>query len=1304
MLILPGAAAFSPFRIERLLAALRTSADADIRSIGARYLHFVDLERPLEARERSVLDRLLEYGPRRTAVSERGDLLLVVPRSGTQSPWSSKATDIAHNVGLTAVRRLERGIAYYVDAGRPLGARERVAAGAGLHDRMVERVLAHLDDAGTLFDQGPPRPLLTIDVLGGGSAELGRANTAQGFALTPDEIDYLCEAFVTLGRNPTDVELMMFAQANSEHCRHKIFNATWTVDGVEASRSLFGMIRHTFECGDSRDVLSAYADNAAVIRGPRVRRFFPEPGTARFAAHEEPAHILMKVETHNHPTAIAPYPGASTGSGGEIRDEGAVGCGARPKAGLVGFSVSHLRVPGLTQPWEHADIGRPGRIVSSFQIMIDGPIGAAAFNNEFGRPAICGYFRTLEQFDRGRVRGYHKPIMVAGGLGTIRDAHVAKRDIPVGALLVVLGGPAMLIGLGGGAASSMTSGSSDAELDFASVQRDNAEMEHRCQEVIDRCWQLGARNPIRFIHDVGAGGLSNALPELVKDGGDGGRGGRIALRRIPSADSALSPLEIWCNEAQERYVLAITPDDLDMFTAICARERCPFAVVGEALAEPRLQVHDDRLDGTPVDLPLSVLFGKPPKMRRAFDRVACAHATLALAGITVEQAAHRVLRVPAVAGKGFLVTIGDRSVTGLVSRDQMVGPWQVPVADAGITLASYDGYQGEAMAMGERTPLALIDAPASGRMAVAESITNIASARIETLQDVKLSANWMAAAGHPGEDQALFDTVRAVAIDLCPALGIVIPVGKDSMSMHTRWTAEGPLNPLGEERSVTAPVSLIVSAFAPVPDVRLAVTPQVRPEIDAQLILIDLGAGRNRLGGSALALAWNQVGDAVPDLDDPRRLVAFFDCIQSCLADGWLIAYHDRSDGGLFATLVEMAFAGQAGLDIDIGALGADALAALFSEELGAVIQVRAADVTAVVRRFHAAGLGDVTHVVGRAVPGADIRLARDGTEIYRASRVDLHRAWAELSYTMQSRRDHPECARQEYDGLLDGNAPGLSAALAYSAGEDVAAPFIATGVRPRIAILREQGVNGQYEMAAAFTRAGFDAFDVHMSDVLAGRVDLATFKGLAACGGFSYGDVLGAGEGWAKTVLFNPRACDQFAAFFARPDTFALGICNGCQMLSNLHEIIPGASHWPRFVRNVSEQYEARVALVRVEKSPSVLLAGMHGSQLPIVVAHGEGQAQFRTEDALGQLEARGGVALRFVDTRGRVTQGFPANPNGSPSGIAALCSDDGRVTITMPPPERVFRTVQNSWQPDGWAEDGGWMRLFRNARVWLG
>ena len=1293
MLILPGATALSPFRLHRLLDTLRATSTG-IRSLGARYIHVAEVDGTLDAPERAVLDRLLHYGPRRASLEDRGQLFLVVPRPGTVSPWSSKATDIARNAGLSKVRRLERGVAYYVDADDGVDAEARTTIGAALHDRMVERVLFHLDEAATLFSHGTPRPLRTIDILGGGREALDLANREQGFALAPDEVEYLCAAFAGLGRNPTDVEVMMFAQANSEHCRHKIFNAVWTIDGTEQPRSLFGMIRNTYERGDAANVLSAYADNAAVIRGHRTRRFFPDLVAGRFTAHDEPVHILMKVETHNHPTAIAPYPGASTGSGGEIRDEGAVGRGGRPKAGLVGFSVSHLRVPGYEQPWEVHD-GKPDRIVSALHIMTDGPIGAAAFNNEFGRPAICGYFRTLEQADGGRVRGYHKPIMIAGGLGNIREAHVHKGDMPPGSLLVVLGGPAMLIGLGGGAASSMTSGASDAELDFASVQRDNAEMEHRCQEVIDRCWQRGDRNPIRFIHDVGAGGLSNALPELVKDGG---RGGRIDLRRIPSADTSLSPLEIWCNEAQERYVLAIAPADLDLFLDICARERCPAAVLGSAIDEAHLRIDDPQFGSSPVDVPLSVLFGAPPKMRRAFERTVSARPPLSLEGITIAEAAARVLRMPSVAGKGFLVTIGDRTVTGLVSRDQMVGPWQVPVADAGVTLASYDDDVGEAMAMGERAPLAVIDAPASGRMAVAEAITNIASARIARLQDVKLSANWMAAAGHPGEDQALFDTVRAVGMELCPALGLVIPVGKDSMSMHTQWRADG------RDHAVTAPLSLIVSAFAPVLDVRACVTPQLRPEVDAALLVIDLGAGRNRLGGSALALAWNQVGDEAPDVDDPSRVKAFFDLIQGCLADGLLLAYHDRSDGGLFATLCEMAFAGHCGLDVDISALGTDPLTALFSEELGAVFQVRAEALSSVLAKISHAGLETLTHRLGRAVPGDTVRLSSAGREVYRASRTALHRGWAELSFAMQSRRDNPDCAREEYDGLLDAEDPGLSARLSYTTADDVAAPFIATGVRPRVAILREQGVNGQYEMAAAFDRAGFDAIDVHMSDVLSGRTDLATFKGVAACGGFSYGDVLGAGEGWAKTILFNARARDQFATFFARPDTFTLGICNGCQMVSNLREIVPGSSHWPRFVRNVSEQYEARVALVRVEQSSSIVLAGMHGSRIPIVVAHGEGQSEFGDSGAVAALEARGGVALRYVDTRGRPTQRFPANPNGSTAAVAAVCSEDGRVTITMPHPERVFRAVQNSWRPAEWGEDGAWMRLFRNARAWLG
>ena len=1293
MLTLAGASALSPFRLRRLLGELQ-SISRDVRSVQARFMHFVEIDGEARDDERAMLAQLLAYGPHREAEDFAGELFLVVPRPGTLSPWSSKATDIARNCGLARVRRVERGIAYYVQTGGTIAAELRARIAAPLHDRMVEAVFASLDDAGRLFVHGAPRPLRTVDILGGGRAALASANREFGFALADDEIDYLCAAFVELGRNPSDVELMMFAQANSEHCRHKIFNASWSIDGEPQSHSLFAMIRNTHETAADPAVLSAYSDNAAVIRGHEAGRFFPDPQTREFAYHREPVHILMKVETHNHPTAIAPYPGASTGSGGEIRDEGAVGIGARPKAGLVGFSVSNLRVPEFVQPWE-ADHGKPGRIASALEIMLEGPIGGAAFNNEFGRPAICGYFRSFEEVHGGEVRGYHKPIMIAGGMGNIREAHVQKGRMADGTKLVVLGGPAMLIGLGGGAASSMASGASHEELDFASVQRDNAEMEHRCQEVIDRCWQLGDRNPIRFIHDVGAGGLSNALPELVKDGGCGGR---IALENIPSADTGLSPLELWCNEAQERYVLAIDAADMERFDAICARERCPYAVVGEATAEPHLALSDGR-DGTrPVDLPLSVLFGKPPRMHREFARAVPAAAPLALAGVDVADAVERVLRLPAVAGKGFLVTIGDRSVTGQVSRDQMVGPWQVPVADAGITTASFDTCAGEAMAMGERTPLALVDAAASARMAVGEALTNIASAPIARLADVKLSANWMAAAGHPGEDQALYEAVRAVGMELCPALGIVIPVGKDSMSMKTSWR-EGET-----AKSVVAPLSLLVSAFAAVTDVRLAVTPEIRrDEGDSQLLLVDLGRGRNRLGGSALAQVYRQVGDTVPDLDDPALIGGFFAAVQRCLADGLLLAYHDRSDGGLFVTLCEMAFAGRAALEVDIAALGANALAALFSEELGAVLQVRDADLLAVRAHFAAAGLGAHLHAIGRPGRGDTVRITRDGRELYANSRTALHRAWAELSFRMQSLRDNPDCAREEYDALLAADDPGLTARLSYDPSARIEAPFVNAGARPRVAVLREQGVNGQYEMAAAFDRAGFAAVDVHMSDVLSGALDLASVSGIAACGGFSYGDVLGAGGGWAKTVLFNERAREQFQRFFARADTFALGVCNGCQMISGLREIIPGSTHWPRFVRNASEQYEARVALVRVESSPSILLRGMEGSLIPVSCAHGEGQAEFLS-GALAGLEGEGRVALRYVDNRGNPTQRFPANPNGSAGAVAAVTTTDGRVTIMMPHPERVFRTVQNSWRPPGWGEDGGWMRLFRNARVWLG
>ena len=1297
MLTLAGAAALSPFRLQRLLAALRRTMP-DVGALGARFVHFIDVHDAPDAHEREVLERLLRYGPRRASVDDRGELFLVVPRAGTVSPWSSKATDIAHNCGLNRVRRIERGIAYYVAGpeaatagGRRWTEPERSAIAAVLHDRMVETVFSRLEDAGRLFEQGDPRPLVTIDILGGGKAALERANVEQGFALAPDEITYLCEAFAALGRNPTDVELMMFAQANSEHCRHKIFNATWTADGLDQERSLFGMIRNTYEQGDTRDVLSAYSDNAAVIRGHQARRFFPEPGTGRFSYHDEPVHIMMKVETHNHPTAIAPYPGASTGSGGEIRDEGAVGCGARPKAGLVGFSVSHLRVPAFEQPWEHTQ-GKPDRIVSALQIMLDGPIGAAAFNNEFGRPNLAGYFRTFEQEVGGEVRGYHKPIMLAGGVGNIRAEHAHKHPLPAGTLLIQLGGPGMLIGMGGGAASSMATGANAADLDFDSVQRGNAEIERRAQEVVDRCWQLGDANPILSVHDVGAGGLSNALPELVHGGA---AGGTFDLRAVPSEEPGMAPREIWCNEAQERYVLAIAPASRALFEAICARERCPFAVVGAASADGRLVVADPHFGNRPVDVPLDVILGKPPRMTRDVRRVPRVLPALDLAGVTVRDAAYRVLQLPCVADKTFLVTIGDRTVGGLCARDPMVGPWQVPVADVAVTLMDFAGHAGEAMAIGERTPLALIDAPASGRMAVGEAITNIAAAPVAALTDVKLSANWMAPAGHPGEDAALYDTVRAVALDTCVRLGVAIPVGKDSMSMRTTWRDEAG------DHAVTAPVSLVVSAFAPVPDVRGTLTPLLR--LDAgptRLVLVDLAQGRRRLGGSALAQVHGQLGNDAPDLDAPEALAAFFAFVQRQRADGRLLAYHDVSDGGLFAALAEMAFASRCGLDVTLDGIAAEALPALFAEELGAVVQVRAADADAVAAAARAAGLAAAD--VGAPVAGGRVRIVRTGAVLLDEARVDLHRAWSATTHAMQVRRDHPESAEQEYARIADDGDPGLAPHLTFDPDDDIAAPHVARGARPRVAILREQGVNGQVEMAAAFDRAGFDAYDVHMTDLLAGRRSLAEFTGAVACGGFSYGDVLGAGEGWAKTIQFNARLTDEFAAFFARPDVFALGVCNGCQMMSSLRNMIPGAAPWPRFVRNRSEQFEARYVLLEVARSPSLFFAGMAGSRLPVATAHGEGHAEFR--DAAALAAAQPLVALRFVDHRGAPTDVYPYNPNGSPGGVTGLTTPDGRFTILMPHPERVHRSAQMSWHPDGWGDASPWMRMFRNARAWVG
>jgi phosphoribosylformylglycinamidine synthase len=1301
ILKLRGARALSPFRLDKLNASLHP-LDRAACVVATAFWHFVEADRALEAGEQALLERLLAYGDPSRDLS--GPLVLVTPRIGTISPWSSKATDIARNCGLDAVRRIERGTAYSLAAPVDL---DRIAP--ALHDRMTETILASVDDADALFRHFAPQPFAVVPLREQGRRALEDANAAMGLALSVDEIDYLLALFTRLGRDPTDVELTMFAQANSEHCRHKIFNASWIVDGAPQPLSLFGMIRETEKANPQGTVL-AYADNAAIVEGRPAARFFAQGG--RYAYSDELTHTLIKVETHNHPTAISPFPGAATGSGGEIRDEGATGRGAKPKAGLCGFSVSNLRIPDAVEPWE-ADFGKPDRIASALSIMLEGPIGAASFNNEFGRPNLGGYFRTYEMEAGGIRRGYHKPIMIAGGLGNIRALHTAKAPLPAGALLVQLGGPGMLIGMGGGAASSMNAGANVADLDFDSVQRGNAEIQRRAQEVIDRCWARGADNPILSIHDVGAGGLSNALPELVHGAG---RGAVIDLRAAPNEEPGMTPREVWSNEAQERYVLAIAPASLDEFREICARERCPFAVVGTATEAAHLKVVDPHFGNAPVDMDLEAVLGKPPRMLRDVKRVRREVAPFAFDSIDLKEAAYRVLRAPTVANKTFLIAIGDRTVGGLCSRDQMVGPWQVPVADCAVTLLSFTGYAGEAMAMGERTPLAAIDAPASARMAVAEALTNLAAAPVTDLALVKLSANWMAAAGYPGEDAALFDAVRTVALEVCPALGVSIPVGKDSLSMRTTWQAGG------REQEVVAPVSLIVSAFGPLDDARHALTPALaRDAGETELILLDLGRGRNRVGGSILGQVYGQAGDEVPDLDDPAALAMFFACVQSLNRDGLLLAYHDRSDGGLLATVCEMAFAAHVGVTINLDMLSYDALAhdvdgnerrpelmkgrdlervlrALFAEELGAVVQVRAADRNRVLARLREAGLA--AFVIGSPNARDEIRVVRNARPVFAEPRVLLQRAWSEVSFRLQRLRDNPDCAQEEFDRLLEAQEPGFEVALSYAPEADVAAPFIATGARPRVAILREQGVNGQIEMAAAFDRAGFEAHDVHMSDILSGRVGLDAFKGFAACGGFSYGDVLGAGEGWAKSILFHARSRDQFAAFFARPDSFALGICNGCQMMSNLHELIPGAGDWPKFVRNRSEQFEARFVMVEVADSPSIFFRGMAGSRMPVAVAHGEGRAVFAAEAS----RRRTPIALRFVDHWGAPTERYPLNPNGSPEGITGVTTPDGRFTVLMPHPERVFRAIQCSWRDPAWGEDSPWMRLFRNARVFVG
>ncbi len=1298
MLSLLGAAALSKFRIDKLLTELQ-AVDPRIVSLHSRHMHLVDVDQSLDEHELEVLGKLLRYGPSLPGSEDRGRQLLVTPRRGTVSPWSSKATDIAHVCGLRAIKRVERGTLYFIEATGTPSSDTWLRLGSLLHDRMTESVWLGEPsvplDPQDFFHAAAARPLRIVRLGSNGHAALAAANLHWGLALSDDEIDYLVTVFARLQRDPTDVELMMFAQANSEHCRHKIFNAQFVVDGVVMPMSLFDMIRAT-HLQNSAGVLSAYRDNAAVIEGSSAVRFFPDPVTRRYEGVTEAVDILIKVETHNHPTAISPFPGAATGSGGEIRDEGATGIGAKPKAGLTGFSVSNLKIPGMLQPWER-EYGKPERIASALEIMLAAPLGAASFNNEFGRPATCGYFRTFEQRShegaREVTRGYHKPIMIAGGLGNIRRGDVEKRDVVIGAPLVVLGGPAMLIGLGGGAASSVGSGQSTSDLDFASVQRGNPEIQRRAQEVIDRCWAMGDANPILLIHDVGAGGLSNALPEAIAHSR---RGGRIDLRKIPSAEAELSPMEIWCNEAQERYVVALVPGSTAVFAALCERERCPYAVVGEITGDGQLCVVDPLAKTAPVDLAIDTLLGKAPRMLRDVQGLPKSPTVLSTVGTTLRDSLDRLLCLPTVADKSFLITIGDRSVGGLISRDQMVGPWQVPVADVAVSLGDYVGYTGEAMAMGERSPVAVLSAPASGRLAVAEAVTNIMAADVRTLTDIRLSANWMAACGEPGEDADLYATVRAVGVELCASLGMTIPVGKDSLSMRTAWSdARGA-------HMVVAPVSLVVSAFAPVSDARRTLTPQLNLSEPSRLLLVDLGGGANRLGGSCWAQVMERTGGEPADLDDPARLRRFFDAVRELKDRSLLLAYHDRSDGGLLVTLLEMAFAARCGLEIDL-TNGIDVIAACFSEELGAVLQVSTREVGAARTVLQRHGFAADVHDVGRPVDERSLRIASQGDVVYTETLVDLHRRWSEVSFRMQELRDNPACAREEYSRLLNAHDPGLHATLTYDPADDVTAPYIANGARPAVAILREQGVNSQTEMAAVFTRAGFDAYDVHMTDILTGRVRLARFHGLVACGGFSYGDVLGAGEGWAKSILFNRLARDEFSAFFANPASFTLGVCNGCQMLSALKELIPGAAGWPRFVRNRSEQYEARLSLVRVPRSNSVLLAQMHDSVLPIAVAHGEGRAEFAPHSGPRELLEHGLVSLQFVDHHEQPTDLYPFNPNGSPLGLAGLCSLDGRVTALMPHPERVFRSVQNSWVDRSWGEDGGWMRLFRNARVFV-
>ncbi len=1295
-LVLGGGAALSSFRLRQVEEEVRRHAP-EVQRAEAVHLYLLCPPAPLAVAEHSVLTAILgDVAPLPDWPAE--ETFLVMPRVGTVSPWSSKAGAILRCCGLHGFGRLERGCVWRLF---PAPAPESAAAAAAcLHDRMVEEAHREWQSLGRLFHAAAPAPGARIPLVREGRAALEQADAALGLALSEEEQDYLVQSFQQLGRDPEEAELMMFAQINSEHCRHKIFNAAWMADGREEPRSLFGMIQSTSE--GVPGILSAYEDNAAVIEGSAVERFEPDAADAVYRRRSGRAHISLKVETHNHPTAIAPFPGAGTGIGGEIRDEAAVGRGARFGAGLSGFAVSHLRLPDWPRPWEGSE-HRPAHIASPLQIMLQGPIGGAAFSNEFGRPSLCGCFRTFEkdmQKDPARTGirryGYHKPIMIAGGLGTVRPEHISPVPVPLGAPLVVLGGPALPIGLGGGASSSRASGAGSEELDFASVQRQNPEMQRRCQEVIDACCRLGENSPIALLHDVGAGGLANALPELVRETG---RGGRIELRSIPSDAPGMSPAELWCNEAQERFVLVLRPGTESTFAALCERERCPWAVVGSLTDGDRLLVTDQTLENSAVDLPLSLLFGDVPPMQRQVQRLSPVPTELEIPAISaLKEKAEVLLSFPAVAAKNFLITIADRTVGGRVCRDQMAGPWQVPVADAAVTCADFSGYAGEAMAMGERTPLAVQDAAASARIALGEALTNIAGAPIGDLSAVKLSANWMAAAGTGEEDARLLEAVRAVSMELCPALGVAIPVGKDSLSMRTAWRDDAGAH------EVIAPLSLVVSAFAPVTDVRKSLTPVLRTDVGATcLLLVDLGGGKNRLGGSSFLQANALTATLpVPDVNDPLLLKNFFAAVQRCSEEGRLLAYHDRSDGGLFACVLEMCFAARTGAVIDLP--GEQPVPALFSEELGAVMQLPKADVGAVSKIFEAAGLGACIHLIGHPAEGDAIRFRCRGDLVLQGGRRRWQRLWQETSFRLQSLRDNPDCAREEYAALEDDKDPGLSARLSFNPAEDITAPYIGKGARPRLAVLREQGINGQYEMAAAFDRAGFECVDVHTSDLLAGRVSLADFHGLTVCGGFSFGDVLGAGRGWAQAILQNQAAREDFYEFFRQQDRFALGVCNGCQMFSELRALIPGSEHWPRFLRNRSEQFEARLVLTEVpEDTDSVLLAGMGGSFMPVPVAHGEGRVVFESAKSRQALTAARGVALRFADSWGSATEAYPANPNGSADGIAGITGAFGRVTLMMPHPERAFRSVQYSWAPSDWGESAPWLRLFRNARDYL-